>query len=504
MTTIEIFNDNIINRFAILERMIEKMRKPAPSDINPPHTHIDEPDYSDLEPTCQSTPSTCQSTPSTALQSTNVQYKPSNLSSAGTTKPSDTSNDTSNDIADDTTNDIDINSIIDLDDKNSTEISSLYNTTSSSTTVPSSTTAPSSTVTPHTVSLPNLTVDHSMLHRIKSVYQQSNEVRNDNKSNIPTGHEQLMDRLDSIERDLQKVSDDYFLHLSGCFLEYKKLKNTDTYNNFVRTLLEVNTLSNLDTIYGELVSACTDRHHISKLERMYNELHVTPAIMEKKETKCTCGEDMYMDPVRNILLCCKCGASERVFVLVVEEEQSTANLDHKTKQGKYDPIKHCKIWMDRIQGREVIDIPKELIQGIKAKIRRDNIYLETITCQKIRTYLKELQQSGYNNNIPYIHKCITSIDPPQLSETELNKIYKDFANVMNVYKRIKPRDKPNSLYHPYFIYKIIEQRFKGDPVRCRNILSYIHMQSRETIIGNDMIWREMCELLDFTYQPTEW
>ena len=87
-------------------------------------------------------------------------------------------------------------------------------------------------------------------------------------------------------------------------------------------------------------------------------------------------------------------------------------------------------------------------------------------------------------------------------------------NPQKIYNRIKPDNKPNCPYHPYFIYKIIEQLLKdpSDQRRCSEILQSIHLQSRDTLIDNDNIWKPICESLSsdclgdrtwFQYKPTE-
>ena len=71
---------------------------------------------------------------------------------------------------------------------------------------------------------------------------------------------------------------------------------------------------------------------------------------------------------------------------------------------------------------------------------------------------------------------------------QLINIY--FDKVIRIFDEIKPPEKTNCPYHPYFIYKIIEQILNkdSDRIRKQQILNCIHLQSRETLVDNDRIF----------------
>jgi len=98
-----------------------------------------------------------------------------------------------------------------------------------------------------------------------------------------------------------------------------------------------------------------------------------------------------------------------------------------------------------------------------------------------------------------------------LTDLELQLITMYFDKVIRIYEEIKPSDKTNVPYHPYLIYKIIEHILSTDKnqtyyskKRMNNILSYIHLQSRETLIENDNTWREITTFMpEVKYKPTD-
>ena len=81
-----------------------------------------------------------------------------------------------------------------------------------------------------------------------------------------------------------------------------------------------------------------------------------------------------------------------------------------------------------------------------------------------------------------------------------------FNLVMQIFNKTKADDISNSPYHPFFVYKIIEQILKKPEEynRKRNILSCIHLQAPNTLINHDLIWAPICaQIPEFAYIPTK-
>jgi len=225
---------------------------------------------------------------------------------------------------------------------------------------------------------------------------------------------------------------------------------------------------------------------------------------DKLSESCICGASGKIESKTSESIC-KCGKIEKLKGIVFEDEQFYYQEGQRTKHGKYDPTKHCKFWVDRIQARESAEIPESLIRAVKSKVRRDNIWLENLTCGIIRGYLKELKKTRYNDHVPLIRKTITGIEPPQLTDHELKLVYVYFGRVMQIFNKTKPDKTFNSPYHPFFVYKILEQILKKPENKQRKdeILACIHLQSRDTLINHDIIWAPICkEIPEFTYIPT--
>jgi len=201
------------------------------------------------------------------------------------------------------------------------------------------------------------------------------------------------------------------------------------------------------------------------------------------------------------LECVKCGLTECIYGTIFEDKQFFFQEEKRNKPGSYDYMKHCNIWIKKIQASDNSNIPVEVINNVKNVVEN----IENVSCKVIREVLKQNRYSKYNSSAPLIRKLITGINPPQLTDEELYLIKIYFDKIIKIYQEIKYTSKINCFYFPYFLYKIIEHILKnGSKKRLHKILSCIHLQSRETLIKNDKIFSKICnQIEEFDYIPTD-
>lgn len=216
----------------------------------------------------------------------------------------------------------------------------------------------------------------------------------------------------------------------------------------------------------------------------------------------SCGSKMNVFSNISELICKSCGATLVLYGTVFEDSQIYNQEGQRSKHGCYDPSRHCKFWVHRIQARETNEIPQSVIDDLKQLISRDNNNRKLL-CDQIRVYLKESGNTEYNDHIPLIRKLLNGSIPPQLTHSELNKLFNLFDKSVYAYDIIKPTDKSNTMYYPYIIYKILEFIIPNG-MRKKLILECIHLQSRDTLIANDNLWDSVCKInSEISYIPTD-
>jgi len=314
--------------------------------------------------------------------------------------------------------------------------------------------------------------------------------------------------IETTLENIKRLKQQYIANTIDILTEYynttEDSKKKELHNKFIKAFHSINLVGELDRAYAvfqkmtKIYKIVEDE--IPALIKNY-ELAIIDETFENTTAdicpKCQLPYDIEEKTAEYV--CKQCGHLEKLSGVVFEDEQFFYQEGQRTKHGKYDPIKHAKFWLERIQAREMTEIPPEIINKIKACIKREQLWIEDITCETIRGYLKKIKKTSYNTHVPLIKKIITCTEPDQLTDYETKLVYMYFGIVIQIYTDLW--GEYNCPYHPFFIYKIIEQILKNpkDQMRKKRILSCIHLQSRETLIGHDRTWFAICDKIpEFT------
>lgn len=323
-------------------------------------------------------------------------------------------------------------------------------------------------------------------------------------------------KLKHLKKKLCKLKDKYILstvEYINKFYNYMENGNTDmcssVSNKYIFWINSNNVENILNYIKDEIISIISnfdidDLNHYSNIEfqlKKFNNINIQYYIKQNDKIKCdNCSKELQIPNDTNEIKCEKCGVLIKIYNIY------NINLNNSNNFGKinsYIPTKHCKEWINRIQAKEKIKIPDKVILKIKKHLKENNINCKRLYYYEIRNMLRTLNLSKYNENIPLLKKIITGRKPCQLTSKEEETICFYFKKVSNIYLKIKPSSKTNVPYHPYLIFKIIEQILKPG-YRKKEILSNIYLQSRETIIDKDKLWKIICSHIEnFKYIPTD-
>jgi hypothetical protein len=333
---------------------------------------------------------------------------------------------------------------------------------------------------------------------------------------IYESHVELIQKMENELNDirqqkkiLKNVFDNYTKETIDIIVKYhtEPENRKSNHNTFIRMFHAINITGELNKIFvfcKKLDAKYKLRHDLFKKYEFYS---IDETFEDIGSNFCKQCKELYLiDEKASEFMCRKCGRSEKMYGEVFEDEQFFYQEGTRTKHGKYEPTKHCKFWVDRIQAKESLDVPEIILNKIKKCIRRDKIWIENVNCEIIRYYLKELKITNYNNHIPLICKLITKKEPPQFTDHELKLIYFYFSIVIQLFNKTKSNDKSNCPYHPFFIYKIVEQILNKPEheKRKKEILSCIHLQSNDTLIENDNTWFLICDYIpEFTKITTK-
>ena len=322
--------------------------------------------------------------------------------------------------------------------------------------------------------------------------------------------------LNNIKEDINTLINTYYTTTTNILKEYYEASSDVTkkscHNQFVKAFRAFNLVGSLKRLYNNICKLRKtydfDDVSINKYIRQFESISIDEYFETDSSDKCPKCKVVYDIEEKTAEFTCKnCGHIEKIYGIVFEDDQFFYQEGQRTKHGKYDPIKHAKFWLDRIQAKESTEIPETVINSVKRCIRRDQLWKHDVTCEIVRVYLKQTKNTRYNNHVALIRKIITGLEPDQLTEHEVRLTYMYFGASTQIFNKIKGDSRKNNCpYHPFFIYKIIEQILKqnSDSIRRKSILSCIHLQSRDTLIENDKLWFEICDYIpEFTKIGTD-
>ena len=211
---------------------------------------------------------------------------------------------------------------------------------------------------------------------------------------------------------------------------------------------------------------------------------------------CEKGELIPQDE-EGILICnnMKCGN----FVMHVVDNSKPSNKEppNEVSYTAYVKLNHFKEILSQFQAKETTQIPDEVIEQIKARIRKERITnIKTITYEKMREILKTIDLNRYFEHIQYINS-ILGINPPLMSEELHETLCVLFVEIQRPWAIHCPPDRNNFFNYTYTLYQLcvlLDQT---------QYLPYIPMmKDRDKQYEQDMIWKKVCDDLDWVFYPT--
>jgi len=195
-----------------------------------------------------------------------------------------------------------------------------------------------------------------------------------------------------------------------------------------------------------------------------------------------------------ILLCNHC--SRNTQYLIENEKPSYKEPPKEVCFYAYKRINHFKEILAQFQGKETTQIPVEVIENIKLQIKKERIDLSQLTNYKTKEILKKLGYNKYYEHIPFI-KDKLGMKPPVMSQELEETLCNLFVELQAPYSKFCPDDRVNFLNYYYTAYKLCE--LLGE---IQYLKDFPMLKDREKRVEQDIIWKKICEELDWEFIPT--
>ena len=211
---------------------------------------------------------------------------------------------------------------------------------------------------------------------------------------------------------------------------------------------------------------------------------------------CECGE-MVPQEEDGILICNDPTCGKFVMHMVDHAKPNNKEPPNEVSYTAYIRLNHFKEILSQFQAKETTQIPTEVIDKIRARIKKERITdISKINYDKMREILRKLGLNKYFEHIQFINSMF-GIKPPVMTEELHETLCVLFIEIQQPWAIHCPPNRTNFFNYTYTLYQLcvlLDQT---------QYLPYIPMmKDREKQCEQDIIWQKVCNDLDWAYFPT--
>lgn len=292
------------------------------------------------------------------------------------------------------------------------------------------------------------------------------------KKNIALNHNKLIEEDDSKKNSKKKIINSFF--------KIKKTENSNINNNEKTQEIYIEKHKNLNNYWSNV------NNQILNIQDFITAIDICQ--------KCNNGELIPQED-EGILICNNCG----VFVqhIIDCEKPSYKEPPSEVSYTAYLRLNHFKEILSQFQAKETTQIPDEVIEDIRNRIKKERITdLSEITYTKTRDILRKLGYNKYFEHIQYIN-CKFGIKPPTMSEELIETLCVLFIEIQGPWAIHCPSTRTNFFNYAYTLFqlcKLLDQT---------QFLPFIPMmKDAEKGKEQDTIWQKVCQELDWYFYPS--
>jgi hypothetical protein len=318
---------------------------------------------------------------------------------------------------------------------------------------------------------------------------------------------EIKDMIQAIRQKIQSLKSQRFnylldnsKHIFQYFEDKKRIssgennQNTNALNSFFKIKATTETRANLQSDKYTSSKKALQLYWKNVNNEVFN-IHdfVVPSDICRS---CHSGELISQDE-EGILICNndKCGK----FITHIVDSAKPANKEppNEVSYTAYIRLNHFKEILSQFQAKETTQIPDEIIELIRNRIKKERITdMSLINYDKMREILRKLRLNKYFEHIQYINS-IFGIKPPIMNEELHETLCVLFIEIQKPWAVHCPANRSNFFNYTYTLYQLcvlLDQT---------QYLPYIPMmKDREKQLEQDMIWKKVCNDLDWEFFAT--
>jgi len=304
----------------------------------------------------------------------------------------------------------------------------------------------------------------------------------------------VLSNLKTQLKNIKKAEKDYLLNNSQYIFEYFENKKNIAECKNKPTMLE-HFFNSKESASVEDIKV-KDISYLDKYLTNINEscLDINNYTIQTDICKfCSKGDLIHLDH-EGILICNNC--FKHTKYLIENEKPSYKEPPKEVCFYAYKRINHFREILAQFQAKETTQIHPDIIENIIQQVKKERISLSQLTNKRAKDILKKLGYNKYYEHIPFI-KDKLGIKPPIMSAELEITLCNLFMDIQAPYAKYCPDYRINFLNYYYTVYKLCEL------LDQQQFLPYFPMlKDREKRIEQDVIWKNICDELDWEFIPT--
>jgi hypothetical protein len=211
---------------------------------------------------------------------------------------------------------------------------------------------------------------------------------------------------------------------------------------------------------------------------------------------CMHGEMIQQDE-EGVLICNNPQCGNLVTHIIDSAKPVNKEPPNEVSYTAYIRLNHFKEILSQFQAKETTQIPEEVIDRIRARIKKERITdLSQLTYDKMRDILRKLGLNKYFEHIQYINSLF-GIKPPIMNEELHETLCVLFIEIQGPWATHCPANRTNFFNYTYTLYQLcvlLDQK---------QYLPYIVlMKDVDKQREQDQIWKKVCNDLDWEFIPS--
>jgi len=348
-----------------------------------------------------------------------------------------------------------------------------------------------------TETIPKLTAEKE---RLKSLIPTLKEHEIDAYMDIRDKVLDIQKKIKELKQQKKKYLLDNSKYIFEYFEEKKKISSGDNNQN-VNVL---NSFFKIKAVNTDASNPNSDKYSQSKKtyqkywRNVTNEIsNISDYIIQSDVCEiCHRGELIPQDE-EGILICNNTNCGKFITYIIDSSKPTNKEPPNEVSYTAYIRLNHFKEILSQFQAKETTQIPDEVIEAIRARIKKERIKdMSLINYDKMREILRKLGFNKYFEHIQYINS-IFGIKPPIMNEELHETLCVLFIEIQKPWAVHCPANRTNFFNYTYTLHQLcvlLDQT---------QYLPYIPMmKDREKQLEQDMIWKKVCQDLDWVFFPS--